>query len=69
LLGSARNFEHGAIYWTIEHGPCEVYKNLYAQYVAQGETHGSLGFPISRPKRDPAGMLFQTFEGGTLSSI
>jgi hypothetical protein len=68
LRGSARTFEHGAIYWTIEHGPCEVYGDLFTVYVAHRETHGALGFPISRPKRDRSGLLVQTFEGGTLSS-
>jgi hypothetical protein len=67
LLGSARTFQHGAIYWTIEHGPCEIYGGVFDRYVEQGQTGGALGYPTSRPRRDAAGQMTQAFEGGALT--
>jgi uncharacterized protein with LGFP repeats len=66
LKGLLRHFEHGAIYWTVEHGPCEVYGAGYNDYQALGGPDGSLGYPIARPQ-NIGGLVSQQFEGGSLS--
>lgn len=67
LQGSRRTFEGGSIYWTIEHGPCEVSGEIEAQYEARGGFLGELGFPAVRPK--VAGdEITQQFEGGLLTA-
>lgn len=69
LSGSVRAFERGAIFWTVPHGPCEVYGPASEHHQAQGGIAGLLGYPTSRPK--PANQVdaswVQTFEGGTLA--
>lgn len=67
LQGSCRWFWHGRIYWTVEHGPCEVFGEIEEQYQARGGHFKELGFPISRPKYSH-GKVTQHFEGGTLES-
>lgn len=65
-VGAVRRFEHGAIYWTVEAGPCEVIGEMYRQYIAQGGPRGPLGYPITRPKESNEMVLSQGFEGGEL---
>jgi uncharacterized protein with LGFP repeats len=65
--GSVRRFEHGCIYWTIPHGPCEVFGPIQTQHEAHGGVSGHLGFPTSRPQ-STALSIHQRFEGGTLST-
>lgn len=48
--GSQRHFANGTIYWTIEHGPCQVYGEIARIYHALGGTAGSVGFPVTRPQ-------------------
>jgi hypothetical protein len=66
LQGSARRFEGGAIYWTIEHGPCEVIGSLLARYESVGG-YDEFGFPVSRPKKT-GDKIAQQFEGGVLNA-
>lgn len=65
-IGAVRNFERGAIYWTVEAGPCEVIGETYREYLEQGGPSGLLGYPITRPKVSSDSMLTQGFEGGEL---
>jgi uncharacterized protein with LGFP repeats len=67
--GAVRRFEHGAIYWTVESGPCEVIGEIYHLYLAQGGPGGSLGYAITRPKTSSNSILTQGFEGGELKQV
>lgn len=68
LSGFVRYFERGAIYWTVEHGPCEVFGEAFTRLYNAGGTGGALGFPTSRPHQSDT-QLTQTFEGDTLSWV
>jgi uncharacterized protein with LGFP repeats len=67
LRGASRSFQNGVIYWTIEHGPCEVYGAIDERYVTEGGPRGHLGFPTTRPQADSGEFMRQRFEGGVIT--
>jgi uncharacterized protein with LGFP repeats len=68
-IGAVRRFERGAIYWTVEAGPCEVIGEMYRQYMEHDGPSGLLGYPITRPKTSSISILTQGFEGGELKQV
>lgn len=66
-----RHFEHGALYYTQDHGPCEVYGPMYQEYQDLGGPLGELGVPASRPRAIDAppapARVVQSFEGGEMT--
>ncbi|MGI4789344.1 MAG: hypothetical protein ACRYFS_10905 [Janthinobacterium lividum] len=66
-IGTAVNFENGAIYHTTKYGIHGVYAAIYQQYVAAGSSGGKYGFPTSDPYSYVGGTR-QDFEAGSLTS-
>lgn len=68
--GYVRHFEGGSIYWTIDHGPCEVHGAILREYARENGPAGRFGFPTGRPRIEPpgaeAGRMIQPFEGGRI---
>ncbi|MFK7927485.1 MAG: LamG-like jellyroll fold domain-containing protein, partial [Myxococcota bacterium] len=65
VIGKVSHFEHGSIYWSSGRGAHEVVQPLQAAYQQQGGPSGTLGFPVSPPKRHGQKHR-QGFVGGVL---
>ncbi|AHI22130.1 hypothetical protein B843_03695 [Corynebacterium vitaeruminis DSM 20294] len=66
-IGRYNFFEHGAIYWTPQHGAHAVTGTIMVDWAKSGYEKGAYGFPISDAVTAPDGVgISQRFERGTL---
>ncbi|HSJ95185.1 MAG TPA: hypothetical protein VK896_14225 [Gaiellaceae bacterium] len=65
--GRARDFEHGSVYWTPEHGAHEVHGAIRMKWAELGGHRGVLGYPVSDESPcGPGAGRFNHFEGGSI---
>jgi uncharacterized protein with LGFP repeats len=65
--GRARDFQHGSIYWTPEHGAHEVHGAIRVKWAQLGGHKGILGYPVSDESPcGPGEGRFNHFEGGSI---
>jgi uncharacterized protein with LGFP repeats len=65
--GRARDYEHGSIYWTPEHGAFEVHGDIRVKWARLGGHRGFLGYPMTDETGCPDGVgRFNHFEGGSI---
>lgn len=65
--GRARDFEHGSIYWTPEHGAHEVHGDIRVKWAQLGGHRGFLGYPVTDELPcGPGAGRFNHFEGGSI---
>jgi uncharacterized protein with LGFP repeats len=65
--GRARDYEHGSIYWTPEHGAFEVHGDIRVKWSQLGGTGGLLAYPVcDETGCGPGEGRFNHFEGGSI---
>lgn len=65
--GRARDFQHGTIYWTPEHGACLVYGAIRVKWAQLGGHRSVLGYPVTDELPcGPGEGRFNHFEGGSI---
>jgi len=66
--GRFNQFQRGCIYWTKEHGACELPQDVADKWAEMGWEQSYLGFPVRDEKesKDLASKQYFSFEGGQL---
>ena len=65
--GRVRDFRHGSIYWTPEHGAFEVHGDIRVKWARCGGHGGFLGYPVTDELAcGPGNGRFNHFEGGSI---
>jgi len=65
--GRVRDFEHGSIYWTPEHGAFEVHGAIRVKWAECGGHRGFLRYPVTDEIGcGPGAGRFNHFEGGSI---
>ena len=64
--GCYQAFETGNIYWSETTGAFDVSGGIYQTYLKYGTEWGVLGYPTSSELKNEKGLIYQTFENGTI---
>ncbi len=64
--GCYQAFKTGNIYWTEATGAYDVSGGIYQAYFDEGTEWGALGYPTSSEQKNASGMIYQTFENGSI---
>ena len=64
--GCYQAFETGNIYWSEKTGSFDVSGGIYQTYLKNGTEWGVLGYPTSSEQKNENGLVYQTFEHGTI---
>ena len=64
--GCYQGFSMGNIYWTEATGSWDVSGGIFVEYVKEGTEWGILGYPTSGERIDASGVVYQSFEHGTI---
>ncbi len=64
--GCYQAFETGNIYWSETTGSYDVSGGIYQTYLQYGTEWGVLGYPTSSEQKNADGLIYQTFEHGTI---
>ena len=64
--GCYQAFKTGNIYWTEATGAYDVSGGIYQTYLKYGTEWGVLGYPTSSEQKNADGIIYQTFEHGTI---
>ncbi|MBR5046543.1 hypothetical protein IKX73_02880 [Candidatus Saccharibacteria bacterium] len=64
--GCYQAFETGYVYWTKKTGAFDVSGGIFQAYFKTGSEWGEYGYPTSSEKKHKNGLVYQTFENGSI---